>query len=193
MPAMFAYELPPSRRAGTDVKPAFPVRVPTARGRLTERETRIWSRSAGRIGSASTACSRPRFCWRSGDFAKPRPYRFPTSMSSICDTSCHLRCPRPSAPTRWEWLLILPRSTTRLVVDLARDIAETFRADLSDGVIQQSMLHFRPQYDGGPRGLPDVVCSTQPCPSPSHAFRPWNDRRHGDLFDCLAGIDMYIG
>ena len=43
------------------------------------------------------------------------------------------------------------------VVDLARDIAETFRADLSDGVIQQSLLHFSPQYVGNPPGLPDVV------------------------------------
>ena len=38
------------------------------------------------------------------------------------------------------------------VVDLAHDIAETFRADLSDGVIQQSMLHFKPQYDESPPG-----------------------------------------
>ena len=28
MPAMFAYDLPPSRRAGSDVKPAVPLRVP---------------------------------------------------------------------------------------------------------------------------------------------------------------------
>ena len=46
------------------------------------------------------------------------------------------------------------------LVDLAHDIAENFRADLSDGVIQQSMLHFKPQYDEGQRGLPDVVSST---------------------------------
>ena len=43
------------------------------------------------------------------------------------------------------------------VVDLARDIAETFRKDLSDGVIQQSRLHFSPQYVGNPPGMPDVV------------------------------------
>ena len=43
------------------------------------------------------------------------------------------------------------------VVDLARDIAETFQADLSDGVIQQSRLHFSPQYVGNAPGLPDVV------------------------------------
>ena len=37
MPAMFAYDLPPSRRADTGVKPASPVRVPTVSCRLSER------------------------------------------------------------------------------------------------------------------------------------------------------------
>jgi phenolphthiocerol/phthiocerol/phthiodiolone dimycocerosyl transferase len=46
------------------------------------------------------------------------------------------------------------------IVALARDIAETLQADLSDGVIQQSMLHFNLQYEGGPPGLPDFVLST---------------------------------
>ena len=45
------------------------------------------------------------------------------------------------------------------ITDLARDIADTLQADLSDGVIQQSMLHFSLQYEEIP-GLPDVVLST---------------------------------
>ena len=49
------------------------------------------------------------------------------------------------------------RSTTRHVIDLARDIAETFRADLDDGVIERSGLHFKPQYVGNAPGMPDVV------------------------------------
>ena len=34
------------------------------------------------------------------------------------------------------------------LVDLARGIVDAFRADLSDGVIQQSALHFNLQYEG---------------------------------------------
>ena len=45
-------------------------------------------------------------------------------------------------------------------MDLARDIVEAFRADLADGVIQQSFLHFGAQYQGNPPGLPDVVMAT---------------------------------
>ena len=43
------------------------------------------------------------------------------------------------------------------IADLASDIVETFRADLSDGVIQQSLLHFNLQYAGTPPGLPEMV------------------------------------
>jgi hypothetical protein len=46
------------------------------------------------------------------------------------------------------------------LVDLARDIVDNFRADLSDGVIQQSPLHFSLQYQGTPPGLPPVVMCT---------------------------------
>ena len=38
------------------------------------------------------------------------------------------------------------------VVDLARGIVDSFRTDLSDGVIQQSALHFNLQYQGTPAG-----------------------------------------
>ena len=39
MPAMFAYDLPPSRRATTGVKPASPLRVPMVSCRLSEHHT----------------------------------------------------------------------------------------------------------------------------------------------------------
>lgn len=35
-----------------------------------------------------------------------------------------------------------------------------FQADLADGVVQQSLLHFNMQYEGAIPGLPDVVLST---------------------------------
>ena len=40
MPAMFAYDLPSSRRASAEAKPALPLHVPVARCRLTEEHTR---------------------------------------------------------------------------------------------------------------------------------------------------------
>jgi hypothetical protein len=81
------------------------------------------------------------------------------------------------------------------VVSLARDIVETFRADLSDGVIQQSLLHFSPQYVGNPPGLPDVVMLTDNGPAPP--IRTPQDLEltaaHGELFFAVnAGIDMYM-
>jgi phenolphthiocerol/phthiocerol/phthiodiolone dimycocerosyl transferase len=46
------------------------------------------------------------------------------------------------------------------LVELARDIADTLQADLSDEVVQQSLLHFNLQYEGNVPGLADVVLST---------------------------------
>ena len=80
------------------------------------------------------------------------------------------------------------------VVGLARDIAETFRADLSDGVIQQSLLHFSPQYVGNPPGLPDVVMLTDNGLVPPMRTPPGVEltAAHGDLYFAVnAGIDMY--
>jgi hypothetical protein len=39
MPALFAYDLPPSRRGETGVKPTSPVRVPMVSCRLSESQT----------------------------------------------------------------------------------------------------------------------------------------------------------
>jgi len=46
------------------------------------------------------------------------------------------------------------------LADLAADIVETFRSDLSEGLIQQSLLHFNLQYAGSPPGLPDIVMAS---------------------------------
>ena len=78
---------------------------------------------------------------------------------------------------------------------LARDIAETFRADLSDGVIQQSLLHFSPQYVGNPPGLPDIVMLTDGGMVPPLRTPPGVEltAAHDELFFAVsAGIDMYL-
>ena len=46
------------------------------------------------------------------------------------------------------------------LIDLARGIQDAFRADLSEGLIQQSSLHFRLQYEGSLPGLPPFVMCT---------------------------------
>ena len=81
------------------------------------------------------------------------------------------------------------------VVDLARDIAETFRADLSDGVIQQSRLHFSPQYVGNPPGLPDVVMHSDNGLVPPVRTPPDLEvtGTHGELYFAVsAGIEIYF-
>ena len=69
------------------------------------------------------------------------------------------------------------------VVELGRAIAETFKADLADGTIQQSRLHFSPQYSGNAPGLPDVVLlSDNGLVPPVHASGSQVISTHGELY-----------
>ena len=197
MPAMFAYDLPPSRRTATDVKPAVAAAcsdggVPAERARDT-RSDRVRSCPSARL---ERLCSLRLCCWRSGNFAARRTSRFPTSIPSICGTVLSppvsaTACTNPLGVATY--LAEIDHNTD--VVDLARDIAETFRADLSDGVIQQSLLHFSPQYVGNPPGLPDVVMLTDSGLVPPVRTPPDVEltATHGELFFAVnAGIDMYL-
>ena len=79
-------------------------------------------------------------------------------------------------------------------VDLARDIVDTFREDLSEGVIQQSMLHFSPQYVGNPPGMPDVVMFTDNGVIPPMRTPPDLEltASHGELFfHVKAATEIY--
>jgi hypothetical protein len=81
------------------------------------------------------------------------------------------------------------------VVELARGIAETFRSDLSDGVIQQSRLHFSPQYVGNAPGLPDVVLISDNGLVPPVRTPPDLEvvSTHGELYFAVsAGIEIYF-
>jgi hypothetical protein len=159
IPAMFAYELPPRRSTGRS-KPAGPVAVPAARGRLTKRETtalvqfgrknRLFVNSlvSGAILLAE---------WHLRETPHiPIPYLCPVNLRGLLEP--------PVTPTGSTLALGVATYLARItpntnIVDLARDVADTLQADLSDGVIQQSMLHFSLQYEEIP-GLPDVVLST---------------------------------
>ena len=60
------------------------------------------------------------------------------------------------------------------IVDLASDIGATFRADLADGLIQQSALNFGVAFEGTPPGLPPIVFCTDVSAFPIRHPRDWS-------------------
>src|SRR5215211_152239 len=195
MPAMFAHQLPPSRRATTDIKPALPIRVPVARCRLNERETRhliSFCREHRLRTNALLSAAILMAEWQlRGTPDIPVPYIYPVDLRYFLSPPVSATaCTNPLGVATY--LAEIDHDTG--IAELARDIAEAFQADLSDGVIQQSLLHFSPQYVGNPPGLPDVVMFTDNGPIP--ALRTPADMEvtgcHSDMyFGVNAGIDMY--
>lgn len=121
----------------------------------------------------------------------PVPYIYPVDLRYVLSPPVSATaCTNPVGVATY--LAEINRNTA--VVDLAGDIAATFRADLADGVIQQSLLHFSPQYVGNPPGLPDVVMLTDngivpPMRTPADVELT---AVHGELFFQVdAGIEMY--
>lgn len=161
MPAMFAYDLPASRRAAATAKPAFPVRVPYARCLLTERQTHdlIAFGRAHRIGLNGVLAAGILMAeWQlRGTPNVPIPYIYPVDLRYVLSPPVSATaCTNPVGVGTY--LAEIDRNTG--VLALARDIAATFRGDLAEGVTQQSLLHFSPQYVGNPPGMPDVVMLT---------------------------------
>ena len=196
MPAMFAYDLPPSRRATTDVTPTFPVRVPMVSSWLSEADTehvlafcRTRELSLSSVISAVLLMAEARL---RGTPNIPVPYVYTVDLRyfltpPVSATGC-------TNPVGLATYLAEIDHNTR-VVDLAQDIAETFRKDLSDGVIQQSRLHFSPQYIGNPPGMPDVVMHSDNGLVPSMRTPPDVEltASHGELYFAVsAGIEIYF-
>jgi hypothetical protein len=160
IPAMFAYEIPPRRSAGS-AKPDRPVPVPVARGRLTIPETKAlvqFGRKHRLFVNTLVSAAILLAEWRLRETPHiPIPYLYPVNLRGLLEP--------PVTPTGSTLALGVATYLAHIspdtgIVALARDIADTLQADLSDGVIQQSMLHFNLQYEGGPPGLPDFVLST---------------------------------
>ncbi len=196
MPAMFAYDLPPSRRAATGIKPASPLRVPMASCRLSEHHTDNIVALCRAEGLGLTALLSAVILlaeWQlRGKASIPVPLIYTVDLRyflspPVSATGC-------TNPVGLATYLAEIDRTTR-VVDLARNIAETFRSDLSDGVIQQSRLHFSPQYIGNAPGLPDVVLLSDnglvpPVPTPPDLEVI---STHGELYFAVsAGIEIYF-
>ena len=196
MPAMFAYDLPPSRRATTGVKPTSPLRVPMVSCRLSEHHTEnivALCRAHG-IGLTSVLSAVVLMAeWRlRGSLNIPVPLIYTVDLRYFLSPPVSATgCTNPVGLTTY--LAEIDRKTR--VVDLARDIGETFRSDLSEGVIQQSRLHFSPQYVGNAPGLPDVVLISDNGLVPPVRTPPDLEviSTHGELYFAVsAGIEIYF-
>jgi hypothetical protein len=196
MPAMFAYDLPPSRRATTDVKPASPMRVPMVSCRLGERETDsiVALCRAHELGLTSVLSAVVLLAeWQlRGRSNIPVPLIYTVDLRYFLSPPVSATgCTNPVGLATY--LAEIDRKTR--VVDLARDIADTFQADLSDGVIQQSRLHFSPQYVGNAPGFPDVVLLSDNGLVPPVRTPPDVEvtATHGELYFAVsAGIEIYF-
>ncbi|BCI53460.1 phthiocerol/phthiodiolone dimycocerosyl transferase [Mycolicibacterium litorale] len=159
IPAMFAYELPPRRSSGSE-QPTEPVEVPASRGRLTRDETTALVRFGRKnrlfvnsLVSAAILLAE----WRLRQTPHiPIPYLCPVNLRGLLEP--------PVTPTGCTLALGVACYLAEITSDttltgLAHDIADTLQTDLSEGVIQQSMLHFSLQYEEIP-GLPDAVIFT---------------------------------
>jgi len=195
VPAMFAYELPPSRRAATDETPALPMRVPATRCLFTESHTHLLAslcRAQGiRMNSLLSAAILLAEWQIRNTPGIPLPYLYPVDLRYILSPPVSATgCTNPLGIATY--LARIDRDTG--IVDLAKDIADCFRSDVADGVVQQSLLHFSPQYVGNPPGLPDVVMFTYngfipPLPTPREVHLTGC---HSEMYFAVnAGIDMY--
>lgn len=195
LPAMFAYDLPPSRRNAGRVGPQS-VRVPSAICRLTRQESQalIDICSDQRISLNSLVASAILLAeWKIRETPHlPIPYIYPVDLRFFLTP--------PVGPTQATnplgMAMYLAEITTKTdVIDLARDIVDAFRTDLAEGVIAQSFLHFGEQYEGNPPGLPDVVMTTDAGEMPPVRTPPGLTVEQYDvevLFaSTAAGIDMY--
>ncbi len=193
--AMFAYELPPSARKNAGGNPSVPVQVPVARCVLTEQETAALSTfcrghrlSVHAVVSAAILLAE----WQIRNTPNiPIPYLYPVDLRLLVSPPVEATASTNPLGVATYLAKIGPSTD---IVNLASDIVETFRADLADGVTQQSLLHFNLQYAGTPPGLPDIVMGTDGGTVPSLRTPPdvMVAGVQTELFNATsAGVDMY--
>ena len=156
--AMFAYDVPPSRRAPSDTNPVLPQRVPMEFCKLSEGETDniIAFCRANKLGLNSLLSAAILMAeWQLRETPNiPVPYVYPVDLRYLLSPPVSAtECTNPVGIATY--LAEINPGTD--VVDLARDINDTFKKDIAEGVIQQSFLHFSPQYVGNPPGLLSLI------------------------------------
>jgi len=193
--AMFVYDLPPSRRAPSSINPVLPQRVPMEYCTLSEGDTEsiIGFCRANKLGLNSLLSAAVLMAeWQLRKTPNiPVPYVYPVDLR-------YLLSPPVSATESTNPVGIATYlaeiSEGSDVVALARDINDTFKRDIAEGVIQQSFLHFSPQYVGNPPGLPDVVMFTDNGIVPPMRTPPEMKftASHGEFYFAVgAGIEIY--
>ena len=193
--AMFVYDLPPSRRATTEPNPALPQLVPMAYCILGETETEniIEFCRANKLGLNALLSGAVLMAeWQLRETPQiPVPYVYPVDLRYVLSPPVSAtECTNPVGIATY--LAEIAPGTD--VVELARDINDTFRKDIADGVIQQSFLHFSPQYVGNPPGLPDVVMFTDNGIVPPLRTPPGMalTASHGEFYFAVgSGIEIY--
>jgi phenolphthiocerol/phthiocerol/phthiodiolone dimycocerosyl transferase len=193
LPAMFAYDLPAPKKSILSDDPALPVHIPANRCRLPRRETlalnsfcRSHQLSLNALVSAVILLSE----WRLRKTPNiPIPYIYPVDLRFFLTPPVAVTgCTNPLGLATY----LAEIDTNTDVVDLARDITTTFRADLSDGVIQQALLHWNP--DELNLGLPNLVLCTDAGEMPAVRTPP-NLEVAGfetELYrTSLGGVDLY--
>ncbi len=193
--AMFAYELPPSRRAPSESNPVLPQRVPMAYCKLSEADTEniVAFCRAHKLGLNSLLSAAVLMAeWQLRATPNiPVPYVYPVDLRYLLSPPVSAtECTNPVGIATY--LAEIEHGTD--VIDLARDINDTFKKDIAEGVIQQSFLHFSPQYVGNPPGLPDVVMFTDNGIVPPMRMPPGMElsASHGELYFAVSsGIEIY--
>ena len=195
MPLIFAYDLPTSVPPPLPANPDVPQEIPTARIRLTEQETAdlVEFGLANQLSLNSLVAAAILLTeWERRNTPHiPIPYLYPVDLRylvspPVSDTGS--TNPMGVATFVAE---ITPETD---ILELARNIVASFRADLSDGVIQQSVLHFSLQYQGSPPGLPPMVLCTDAGPIPAVQTPPGleiDDFRSEMHCPARTPVDMY--
>lgn len=161
MPVMFAYDLPASVKPTLVATRGAPQAVPVARVRFTKQETADLAEfcrenrvSVNTVVAAAILMTE----WRLRKTPHiPIPYVYPVNLRYFLNP--------PVNPTDATNLVGVATYLAEIgpdtdILDLATDIGATFRADLADGVIQQSALNFGVAFEGTPPGLPPLVFCT---------------------------------
>lgn len=158
--AMFAYELPQSEPIVVD-NPDDVQMIPVARCRFTEQETadlvefgRARQLSLNSLVAAAILLAE----WELRKTPHvPIPYLYPVDLRYFLSPPVSMTGSTNPQGVATYLADIGPETD---IVDVAQGIVGAFRADLSEGVIQQSLLHFSLQYQGTPPGLPPMVLCT---------------------------------
>lgn len=197
LPALFVYELPPSRRTASATNPVLPQLVPMFSCTLDTQESEriIEFCRANKIGLNSLMAAVILTAeWQVRDTPNiPVPYVYPVDLRYVL--SPPVSATGSTNPVGIATYLAKIRPDTD-IADLARDINDTFKKDIADGVIQQSFLHFSPQYVGNAPGLPDVVMFTDNGIVPALPTPPGMEvtSSHGEIYFAVgAGIEIYTG